>query len=420
MYKPSDVDSNTAIHFHFKGSGSGGDLTNTAKNIAEYGGNSIVLMPTASYTETDVLNGSVESAIDAMQKEYNLDKIKFSTDGWSGGSYGALETFVYCANKEGVEFEGIPMIHFLDDASPLTTNVITSQPNLEDTSTWVWHEDSRTNILTNMGGNVAIAKYHPIMITYCDDDSGTMVAKDACMADYYKAGAISIKTLMTHPNDHRGVKNNMHLAGVQDVNANKSELPLQTTDDYFDGVKRDANDLTYLLVIGTDKEGKPIYETIPDEYATTKEGILVFASMYGLESVETAESIKNFYSIFDPLGPPARIVATSNIFSYDYSLMSELEAVDVCVNNISSAMLSSSIVQGKSEISFSGNTMVSNSISSVMQKYILASTQLLLKISDDLNFITRISHSIKIMDKNVAKEASNLNDDITMHLAKEN
>lgn len=70
--------------------------------------------------------------------------------------------------------------------------------------------------------------------------------------------------------------------------------------------------------------------------------------------------------------------------------------------------------------SFSGTTMVLTEISSLIQKYVSVATQLLLKISDDLCLITRISHSIAILDKNVAIDATILNDDVTMQLASKN
>lgn len=410
-YIPDNPDTNTAIHFHFKGSDDG-DLTNTAINIAEHGGNSIVLMPDVHYRADDVIKDLTVKAVEAMQKEYDIEKVKLSTDGWSGGTVGSLVSFVECA-KAGVEIEGTPMIHFLDDASELSSNDVN-------------HHLSRKYILEN-GGAEAIQKYRPIMISYFAENNSAEAdfakgnyeegmkivneqfgQRDQMMVDYAEAGAICVRARLSNSGGHFGIKDNMHMSGVQDFNGRDSLLPKETKHMEFLDTQGEKTEYTYELLIGTDENGKGVWEEVPYEYVATKSGLIAYAYSKGFKSGESDAVVTTLLTNLDTeIGGAIQL---SSLSSTDIEVKSDSEVLAAGINSISSAIKSSSLLNSNGgNISFSGDSSVPTAIPTVMQEYISAGTELFFKMGNDLNSISKIGYSIEIMDYKMADEANDVN-----------
>ena len=104
-----------------------------------------------------------------------------------------------------------------------------------------------------------------------------------------------------------------------------------------------------------------------------------------------------------------------NLNNSDISVTSDLNVVVNNINNLSSSISSSGFIQGNSMPSFSGSSLVPTNISSLMQQYFSVVSQMMLKLSSDLNSITKIGFSIEILDNEIAKNAAellNINSDV--------
>ena len=304
------------------------------------------------------------------------------------------------------------MIHFLDDASELSSN---------DEN----YELSRKYILNN-GGAEVIKKYRPIMISYFAENNEAEKAfsegkyeegmrivneqfgqRDEIMVDYAEAGAICVRARLSNSGGHWGIKNNMHMSGVQDFNGRGSLLPEETKHMEFLDTQGETTEYTYELLIGTDENGKGIWEEVPYDAVKSKSRLIAYAYMKGFKS---GESNAVGVMLLKKLGTVGDISQLANLSSIDFSVKSDSEVVAAGINGISSAISSSSLINSNGgNIGFSGDSSVPTAIPSVIQEYISAGTELFFKMGNDLNSISRIGYSIGIMDYKMADEADDVN-----------
>ena len=398
VYVPENCNANTEVLVYCHG---GGDYESWygTDYLKHNGSDTIVIFPTgdAGFRETNEYGAQVVDVVNQVKQQYNITNNNFSVAGFSMGStptYTIMGEYL----KQNPNNNGLTTMYLLDNYPNANVSGINKFDSLLN-DYGSYYKNNNTMFVA--------------MIPQWNGGTYIIGSKQKELDYLVQHGITNVSVLHSRKATFPGSYPDLNLGGDSHQVVEQGFW----VDGFFNTTKNSS------VIYGDNEYNLTIYNKVTGQYEVTN-----FANLNSLDKLRQYFGINittgNNTATVTPLNNGTdflkdEISKLAGLTLYETSnklLKSDKDVLLGNVNNVISDIKNTSFVSGGLNLSFSGSstTKVPSGIPNIIGLYFTFTTNMLTELSNFMNTVATAGENIDKMDKDLEKDASNLNDQVQL------